>query len=433
MADPNTLSVAAFTALGTIVGYLGTEVGSSSAFDRLLWPSRYYNTSNVRSIIGFICVMTMGGPIHKAAVGALDKLVLSGLWRGYCQGDMLGTIFYKDTGYRYVVREHTGSRTEAKHARNGFWITVLRLIRWRSELDAVNYRNDSAVGSDEQSQGEGLQQHQVRAQRPVFVLKLSRVNSRPFRSNGIPVVNEDHDTVAFRHLGGILASEMVTLAFGVVNAAVWKTLFCLWYLVPLLLKLIAFICHVRRGSIELPPLPPAQTNKIEGQSPSSSNSQWLLCEVTNFSHGFCLIEGPSELVLQFFRHYGHPVRHRRGLLGDRVREVISMCTVVAFILVYPSSLLSFVFAPVAIQWLWLGYQIYAIVAMHLYRFCDGDNIGTTQESVASALSDRKCVYFVDGAGNRILAQLESAIVFSVAEGRAVIEDRVREIQKRHVG
>jgi hypothetical protein len=35
-AGASTLSVAAFTALGTIVGYLGTEVASSSIFDRML-------------------------------------------------------------------------------------------------------------------------------------------------------------------------------------------------------------------------------------------------------------------------------------------------------------------------------------------------------------------------------------------------------------
>lgn len=34
--DTNTLSIAVFTALGTIVGYLGIEVASDSLFERAL-------------------------------------------------------------------------------------------------------------------------------------------------------------------------------------------------------------------------------------------------------------------------------------------------------------------------------------------------------------------------------------------------------------
>ena len=78
-ADANTLSVAAFTALGTIVGYLGTEVASASIFDRLLWPSRFYNTRSLTSIMAIGLLMPFGGPIHKAAVEALDRLVAAGL------------------------------------------------------------------------------------------------------------------------------------------------------------------------------------------------------------------------------------------------------------------------------------------------------------------------------------------------------------------
>jgi hypothetical protein len=78
-----------------------------------------------------------------------------------------------------------------------------------------------------------------------------------------------------------------------------------------------------------------------------------------------VIEGPSELVLQFFLHYGHPLRNRKGLLGDRVWEIRSILTVMGAILVYPGGLAAFTFAPVTTQWVWLGYQLFAMLAVHL--------------------------------------------------------------------
>ena len=75
MSDPSdtSLSIAAFTALGTIVGYLGAEVCSSSSFSRLLWPSRYFNSASLSSLLRTALLMPMGGPIHKAAVEAPQR------------------------------------------------------------------------------------------------------------------------------------------------------------------------------------------------------------------------------------------------------------------------------------------------------------------------------------------------------------------------
>jgi hypothetical protein len=402
-SDASNLSIAVFTALGTVVGYLGTEVASASMFNRQMWPARFYNTLHPAALVAMVFLMPMGGPIHKAAVETLDKLVSFGLWKGYCRGDMLGTAFYKNTGHEYVVRTAAGSGPK-KEARNAFWITVLELIPW-SPPDVP-----SVVTGDEAAE---IRVQEVRAKRPLYVLKLSRAPPVG-ATNDVPVVNGDDGNIKLQHLFGIFASEIVTMSFGIATAIHWKSYFSIWYLVPLLLKLIALFSHVRRRPIDNPSQPPA-------------NDGHVLCEVVDFSKGFFLIEGPSELVLQFFRHYGHPVRYHRGLQGDRVREVISMLTVVAAIGVYPGGLIAFIFAPMVIQWLWLGYGLYCMLAMHMYRFGNGENVGTTEECVARALHRRQMVCFDDGSGNRVWAQLESWIVDSVAEGRNEVEVRVEKI------
>jgi hypothetical protein len=419
-ADRNTLSIAAFTALGTIVGYLGTEVACSSIFNRLLWPSRFYNTKSLKSFSAIVLLMPMGGPIHKAAVEALDMLVSAGLWKGYCRGDMLGTAFYKDTGHHYIVRTAAGSNGEKREARNAFWITVLGLIPWQPQTDSAQ----PAARGDDASAEKHVQQ--VRAQRPVHILKLSRANSMA-TDNSLPVVNGDIGPLKFRHLLTTVASEIITLSVGIITATVWKSLFSIWYLAPLLLKLIALFCRVRRNPVD----PPAGQTATEGTPQPPIGNRQILCEAVDYSKGFFLIEGPPELVLQFFRHYGHPIRNRRGLLGDRVKEVTLMSTVIAAIAVYPGGLIGFIFAPVTIQWIWLGYQLYTMLAMHVYRFGEGEYIGTTEEWIATELFRNGKACFDDGSGNRVIAQLESSIVSSVAEGREEVERLVQRILQNH--
>jgi len=120
-ADASSLSVAAFIALGTIVGYLGTEVASASIFHRILWPSRFSSdTATLKSFTGIIFLIPIGGPIHKAAVEVWNLFSLAGLWKRYCRGDMLGTALYDDTEHCYVVRMANSNISEKKRARNAF-------------------------------------------------------------------------------------------------------------------------------------------------------------------------------------------------------------------------------------------------------------------------------------------------------------------------
>ena len=55
-------------ALGTLIGYLGSEVATGVLFERLLWPQRFYNGISTSNAWKLALFMPMGGPMHKAAL-----------------------------------------------------------------------------------------------------------------------------------------------------------------------------------------------------------------------------------------------------------------------------------------------------------------------------------------------------------------------------
>ncbi|CAH0021700.1 unnamed protein product [Clonostachys rhizophaga] len=436
-SDPTVIAV--FAALGTLVGYLGTEVASASIFDRLLWPTRYYSSACPTSLMWMALMMPMGGPIHKAAVEALDRLVAAGLWRGYCRGDMLGTVFYKNRGYKYVVHPAGATGRELKDARDAFWITVLELVPWPHQVPPPlepNWRQDSLAAAQRVKK--------VLAQRPFFELELTREEAAGAAVHGtgrpvghpLPILTGDNNQLKLTHILGILASESISVVFGVATAVTWKSPFAAWYFVPLLLKLGSLLSRVGRQPVKGP----------EDMDSPGDDGELTLFEVADYSKGFFLITGPRHLVYQFWHHYGHPVRNNPGLhwdktaslseninnlIGDRTREVLSMLTVIAFIFVYPAGLITFLFASSGIQWVWLGYQLIAMAGMHVYRFFGGEHRGSTQERLANELSCQGLVCFDDGSEHRLLARLQTDVVDSVAAGRGRLSYRIAEFLATH--
>ena len=450
-SNPTVLAI--FTGLGTIVGYIGSEPASASIFDRLLWPARYYNSARPTELLWIALLMPMGGPIHKAAIEALDNLVDAGLWRGFCRGDMLGTAFYKNRGRKYVMQRAGTEERVLKDARDAFWITVLELVPWPRQVPPreSNWRQDPPTA----------EQHvqKILAQRPFLELELSReapsaavatpVGRAPPAAvdadTGLltlavpgtadaaghlpPVVTGDTGLLKWRYFVGVVISETITIAFGTATAVVWKSPFATWYFVPLLLKLVALFCRVRRQPVK----------GLEEMNPPGDDGEPTLFEVADESKGFFLITGPKQLVYQFWHHYGHPLRDKPGLhwekytslpgnidnlFGDRAREVMSMLTIVAFIFVYPAGLIAFLFASADIQWVWLGYQLAAILSMHGYRFFGGEHCGSTQERLAKELAGQRPVCFDNGSGHRLIARLQSDVVDSVAAGRKRLSGRI---------
>lgn len=132
------------------------------------------------------------------------------------------------------------------------------------------------------------------------------------------VIDGDIGPLKLRHIAGIIASEVVKVGVGTATATLWKSLFSLWYLAPLSLKLLALLFRVRREHIEPPQV---KTGREGTHIPERISKENILCEVECVSGRFILINAPSELLLQFHRHYGHPCRAGRGVFRDRFREV----------------------------------------------------------------------------------------------------------------
>ena len=439
MASGSSSSVA-FGALGTLLGYVGAEVASDSIFSRLLWPQRFYNSHHPMTLMALAALMPMGGPIHKAALAVLDQLIASGLDKGYCRGDMLGTAFYDDLKQSYTLRKGEENDDELqKEVRNGLWIRAMKLVRWQADEDLVARQPSEGDRRDEEA---AQRVTALRAKRPVMWLRLDydsghqdrdqtplqARNQGRARSSAIqpanrsslePSVQEDSRILRSRLLLGILMSEMVSLGVGIFIAAYWRSPFSIWFISPLLVKVLALIFSVRRQALESSP----ELRVIE-QEPGAAQDV-IISELSDVSKGFFLTEGPRHLVMQFYKHYGHPERYRRGLYGDRLREVVSLALVVTCILIFPVGLVAFVFAPQAVQWTWLGYQLYTTLAMHLFRFVDGGTIGSTESELARALQKGKPVRFSDSKGNTIRALLDLKIAKSIADGRLEIEKRLK--------
>ena len=100
-----------------------------------------------------------------------------------------------------------------------------------------------------------------------------------------------------------------------------------------------------------------------------------------------------------------------------------MLVVCSFSVVYPGALLAFIWAPVKVQWVWLGYLVYTMVAMHLYRFnvWSGQHIATTEARVARALQMNGRVVLSGLSGQRVLAELHT----ETAEKISVRKERVK--------
>ena len=112
-------------ALGSIIGYLGSEVADETIFERLLWPERFHNRVSFTALLKIALSMPMGGPLHKAALKTLDAFGKNHLYRGPRQGHMLGTAFYADSRYSYIDK----TNDKGDDARSALLIRALRLVK----------------------------------------------------------------------------------------------------------------------------------------------------------------------------------------------------------------------------------------------------------------------------------------------------------------
>lgn len=149
-----------------------------------------------------------------------------------------------------------------------------------------------------------------------------------------------------------------------------------------------------------------------------------------------LIEGPAPVVQQFFRHYGHPRRDERQkgrILPDRWRETISISLVYAFVLYFPAGLLSLLWMNQNGQYLWLGYELYATLGMHITRVLGWTGCGRTEKRLARLLQQKKQVWLQSSRGCTVAASLETTTIFNMAEGNEKVQELIRLCFSRRTG
>jgi hypothetical protein len=120
-----------------------------------------------------------------------------------------------------------------------------------------------------------------------------------------------------------------------------------------------------------------------------------------------------------------------------------MALVDAFVLYFPAGFIAIVWESTRVQILWLVYQVYAVLAMHVVRILGWEGCGRTEERVAQLLKQRKkvCLESVEyipepqtdenGASrcmryekvvNIVTATLKTSVERNTYDGRAHVQD-----------
>lgn len=391
----NNSNAAVLGALGTLIGYVGTEISVNDLFERLLWPQRHYNSPPLPAMWRMAFLMPMGAPLHKAALRALDELYEKGLFKGHRRGHMLGTAFFRDTGRSYSAHE---GRTEptTEHVRNGMWVRAMDEMPGllKDSVSAKPQHDDAAVPLT----------RSVRQQISVSHLLLSRSNATPSKV----VIKENTDAVDMSTILCLIVTEITGIAVAFVVAVVWRSGFMILWLLPLLLKLLSACFPIPREGL-------AAGSKVNS---AQAQDRIVKYEIIPNGNGFQVIEGDESLVVQFFRHYGHPIR-------SRGREILQMTIVTGFGLLFPVGLLcSLLWMPTGMQTVWLSYQLYTTLALHIYHFAGGHHWATTEEQisrafrVAEAKHKEAQIIFGTDTETRVHATLVRTSHDSFADGKA---------------
>lgn len=426
----NAQSSLVLSAIGALLGYFGSSLASESLYSRLLFPARFHNSTDVKEFLATAFLMPLGGPCHKAALQTVDRFVSNGLFSGYCRGTMLGSAFFEDTQEKYYLVSAENPEKVLKDARNGLWFQIME------DLQMIPEAQSQAKSSNPKSVSDAPAERKppIRSVKTVIHIQLCYNQEKALNTGpddprkSIKSSNSASSARVTEHLGplkwhtvfGVLSSELIAMIVSLAVFASERSLYALWFNSPLLLKIIALVFRVRRQGLDL-----AIGNMIEQRE-----TERVLASSESHRNGMLLVEGPRPLVLQFFRHYGHPERSRKGIKGDRIREVVCIYTVFASMMIFPIGLIAFTFAPPAIKLVWIYYQLYATLAMLIYRIIGGRSIGTTAKQLARKLRNGQFVRFEDGLGASIIVSARIDAANSVAELQVMFEDQKANFESR---
>lgn len=398
-------------ALGAILGYVGAEAADAVLFERLLWPERFYNDShNPSTLLKAALFLSMGGPMHAAALKTLEKMGKQGLYLGNGRGNLLGTAFFPDTGLRYYSSSKGNEDDEDTECRNAFWVEVVRRVNQK-----LLGRGNRFPNFDAENPGETERSTRFRTFQTVHHLTLRTLNPDREQMSSLPMtpVHVAEEKKSWRTLLGIICSELVSVIVAVVailldgpSGGWWMAIYMF---VPLFAKIGAFVSSVHREPLEkiADELSEPDTDRIENYQLVDQNDQGF----------YLVITGPRSVVTQFFRHYGHPLRDIRS---GRWREVICITISYCFVLYFPVGLAANLWLSDRLQYLWLSYQLYAVLAMHLLRLLRWQHCGSTQEGVARAILRGENIYLRDGLGTAINVSWQTTYVTSIRAANYVV-------------
>lgn len=345
------------SAFGSILGYLGAEAASYASFEELLWPQRFFCSFNSWEIPQLALLHPMGGPLHKVALETLDIIFKNGLLRGHEQGHMLGTPFFPETGWTYVMHDGQASSSKVNPLRNCFWTVVFSRL---NVLALINTHDSKNV-----ERGDAARQ--VRSQVIVGHLLLSRASVSE-KSSRLPFVEENAEGISCRIILAIIVAELAGILIFIILLAVLQTWWSVLWLVPLLLRLTSAYFSLQRE-----PLISLASDTVDNRECDFE----IQCPQSNGN--FLVLTGTPAVVLQFARHYGHPVR-------NRTREMIQLGIIAGFLLNFPFGLLfSALWMPLPVQYTWIGYQIYTVLAMITARYLSSFGATTTESYIAKIL------------------------------------------------
>ncbi|KAI0455032.1 hypothetical protein F5B21DRAFT_473487 [Xylaria acuta] len=409
MASQSTVLTAA---LGAVLGYVGSEVAEGIMFERLLWPQRFYNQLSFSTALQQGLLMTMGGPLHSAALKTLDVFRSHGLYRGPGRGHFLGTAFYSDRKLQYSLPGNENRPTDDREFRNGFWLEVVRVIDTLSRP-----HQGSWLSADHENATSGSQtRRSFRSTHAVHHIRLSLVSKKhPEDARSTPVRCISEDRLTWRALANIVISELVAVGVGIGSLFVGSYWMVIYMVIPLVLKLLALLLSVRREGL-------ASMPELQSKGPLDES---VMLECFGVEHGFLLLEGPGPAVLQFFRHYGHPLRgNNPSVLGNRFREIGCIVLVYCFVLYFPAGLILTIWETDSMQYLWLAYQLYSVIMMHGIRLLDLQDCGRTEQRIAKHLCSDERVWLESTNGVTIEATAKTDIVAGYTEGQRIVHDRV---------
>lgn len=350
-----------FGGFGAVLGYVGGEAATVEWFERLLWPQRFFSGFRVASVPSVALLLPMGGPLHKAALNTLDNMFQHGLFKGAHRGHMLGTPFFRSLDWTYTMHGNAKHETHTEPLRNCLWARSIALLPVSDQLVSTGPR-DEEKGPRPQTI--------LRAHVAVNHLTLSAPSDKD--RDRLPFVAEAADTPTLRVFLGIITAEATAILVALGQTLVFRTTWSFLFLVPLFIRLLSACLSLRREKLL----------SLSSEAAASDPALDFQVHCPQSDGSFMLLTGPPALVLQFVRHFGHPVR-------SRWRELAQMACVAAFGSFFPIGLMcSMVWMPLPVQCVWLSYQIYLVVAMHVARYTQSGLGATTEARIAEALTSK---------------------------------------------